>query len=196
MAWLEPVTLVGRHARLEPLEPAHADGLAAAVRDGEVWKLWYTMIPPPEKMAAAIDRSLEMQARGTMLPFAVRDAGGRLVGFTTYLNVDAVHHRVEIGATWYAQSVQRTAINTECKLMLLRHAFETLSCIAVELRTHFMNRASRRAIERLGARLDGILRHHQVMPDGTLRDTCVYSIVAPDWPTTRSHLEHELARVR
>ena len=196
MAWLEPVTFSGRHARLEPLERAHADALADAVRDGELWQLWYTMIPRPEAMAAEIERRLELQARGSMLPFAVRDRGGRLVGMTTYMNVDAANHRLEIGSTWYARSVQRTALNTECKLMLLAHAFDKLACIAVEFRTHFMNRASRRGIERLGARLDGILRHHMVMANGTLRDTCVYSIVAPDWPTTRAHLEHELARAR
>ena len=196
MAWLEPLTLQGRHARLEPLAVDHAAGLAAAVADGELWQLWYTMIPRPEAMAGEIARRLDLQAKGSMQPFAVRDAGGRLVGMTTYMNVDAVHRRVEIGSTWYARSVQRTALNTECKLMLLTHAFETLGCIAVEFRTHFMNRASRRGIERLGARLDGILRHHQVMADGTLRDTCVYSIVAPEWPTVRSHLRHELERAR
>ena len=131
-----------------------------------------------------------------MLPFAVRDASGRLVGMTTYMNVDAVHRRVEIGSTWYAASSQRTALNTACKLLLLTHAFEQLDCIAVEFRTHYLNQASRRGIERLGARLDGILRHHQRMPDGTLRDTCVYSIVAPEWPTVRSHLAFQLARPR
>jgi N-acetyltransferase len=147
-------------------------------------------------MAAEIERRLALQAQGSMLPFAVRDVKGDLVGMTTYMNVDRVHRRVEIGSTWYARRVQRTALNTECKLMLLTHAFERLGCIAVEFRTHFMNRASRRGIERLGARLDGILRHHQVMPDGTLRDTCVYSIVAPEWPTVRSHLNYELTRAR
>jgi len=196
MAWLEPVTLRAALAVLEPLAAGHAAGLADAVRDGALWTLWYTTIPTPEGMAAEIERRLDLQRRGTMLPFAVRDAGGRLVGMTTYMNVDAVHRRVEIGSTWYAASVQRSALNTCCKLLLLAHAFERLDCIAVEFRTHFFNQASRRGIERLGARLDGILRHHQRMPDGTLRDTCVYSIVAPEWPTVRSHLTYQLARPR
>jgi RimJ/RimL family protein N-acetyltransferase len=194
VAWLEPIELAGRSARLEPLAAAHAAGLADASRDGDLSALWYTTVPRPEAMAAEIERRLALQAQGSMLPFAVRDAKGDLVGMTTYMNVDRVHRRVEIGSTWYARRVQRTALNTECKLMLLTHAFERLGCIAVEFRTHFMNRASRRGIERLGARLDGILRHHQVMPDGTLRDTCVYSIVAPEWPTVRSHLNYELTR--
>lgn len=196
MAWLEPIELAGRSARLEPLAAAHAAGLAEASRDGDLSALWYTTVPRPEAMAAEIERRLALQAQGSMLPFAVRDVKGDLVGMTTYMNVDRVHRRVEIGSTWYARRVQRTALNTECKLMLLTHAFERLGCIAVEFRTHFMNRASRRGIERLGARLDGILRHHQVMPDGTLRDTCVYSIVAPEWPTVRSHLNYELTRAR
>jgi RimJ/RimL family protein N-acetyltransferase len=196
VAWLEPIELAGRSARLEPLAAAHAAGLADASRDGDLSALWYTTVPRPEAMAAEIERRLALQAQGSMLPFAVRDAKGDLVGMTTYMNVDRVHRRVEIGSTWYARRVQRTALNTECKLMLLTHAFERLGCIAVEFRTHFMNRASRRGIERLGARLDGILRHHQVMPDGTLRDTCVYSIVAPEWPTVRSHLNYELTRAR
>jgi N-acetyltransferase len=196
MAWLEPVTLRAAQAVLEPLAAEHAAGLADAVRDGALWTLWYTTIPTPEGMAAEIDRRLGLQQRGSMLPFAVRDGSGRLVGMTTYMNVDAVQRRVEIGSTWYAASVQRTALNTACKLLLLTHAFERLDCIAVEFRTHFFNHASRRGIERLGARLDGILRHHQRMPDGTLRDTCVYSIVAPEWPTVRSHLAYQLARPR
>jgi RimJ/RimL family protein N-acetyltransferase len=196
MGWLEPVTLRAAQAQLEPLAAAHAAGLTDAVRDGALWTLWYTTIPTPDGMATEIERRLGLQQRGTMLPFAVRDASGRLVGMTTYMNVDAVHRRVEIGSTWYAASSQRTALNTACKLLLLTHAFEQLDCIAVEFRTHYFNQASRRGIERLGARLDGILRHHQRMPDGTLRDTCVYSIVAPEWPTVRSHLAFQLTRPR
>ncbi|HUN93180.1 MAG TPA: GNAT family protein [Burkholderiaceae bacterium] len=196
MPWLQPLTLRGQHAQLEPLALAHAEGLADAVRDGELWTLWYTTVPRPEGVAAEIERRLKLQEAGSMLPFAVRDGAGRLVGMTTYMNVDAANRRVEIGSTWYARSVQRTALNTECKRMLLAHAFEALSCIAVEFRTHVMNRASRRGIERLGAHLDGILRQHMRMPNGTLRDTCVYSITSPEWPTVRAHLDHELARPR
>ena len=194
MAWLEPVSLSGKHASLVPLDRSHAAALAAAVRDGELWKLWYTAIVPPERMAAEIDRRLDLQAKGSMLPFTVLDGAGTPVGMTTYMNVDSVHHRVEIGSTWYAKRVQRSALNTECKLMLLRHAFETLQCIAVEFRTHRMNVQSRRAIERLGAKFDGMLRNHQRMADGSLRDTAVYSITPEEWPTVRSHLEYELSR--
>ena len=179
-----------------PLAPAHEAGLAEAVRDGELWKLWYTSIPSPERMGAEIERRLGLQAQGSMLPFAVLDANATPVGMTTYMNVDATHRRVEIGSTWYARRVQRTALNTECKLMLLRHAFDALDCIAVEFRTPRFNEQSRRGIERLGAQLDGILRSHQRMADGTLRDTAVYSITRAEWPTVRSHLEYQLARPR
>lgn len=193
---VRPVSLQGRHAALVPLSPAHADALADAARDGELWRLWYTSVPKPEHMAAEIERRLALQAEGSMLPFAVLDAAGVPCGMTTFMHVDAKNRRVEIGSTWYAKRVQRTPLNTECKLMLLQHAFETLECIAVEFRTHFMNQQSRRAIERLGARLDGVLRHHLRMPDGTLRDTCVYSIVAPEWPTVRAHLRWQLEKPR
>jgi RimJ/RimL family protein N-acetyltransferase len=191
-----PVSLSGSHASLVPLQADHAHGLAEAVQDGELWRLWYTSIPSPQGMATEIERRLALQANGSMLPFTVLDAAGRIVGMTTYMNVDEAHRRVEIGSTWYARRVQRTALNTECKRLLLAHAFEALGCIAVELRTHAFNTQSRRAIERLGARLDGVLRHHQRMPNGTLRDTCVYSIVAPEWPTVRAHLDWQLARAR
>jgi N-acetyltransferase len=196
LSWPAPITLSGVHAALEPLAREHAAGLADAVRDGELWKLWYTAIPAPEGMAAEIERRLALQAAGSMLPFTVRDAEGRIAGMTTYMNIDAVHRRVEIGSTWYAQRVQRSALNTECKRMLLAHAFETLDCIAVEFRTHFFNQQSRRGIERLGAKLDGILRSHLRAANGTLRDTCVYSIVAAEWPTVRAHLDHQLQRPR
>jgi RimJ/RimL family protein N-acetyltransferase len=194
--WLRPVELIGRHARLVPLAREHGAALAEAVRDGELWKLWYTSIAPPEAMGAEIERRLGLQRSGAMLPFTVQDADGRVVGMTTYMNVDAVHRRVEIGSTWYAARVQRSALNTECKLMLLAHAFDTLACIAVEFRTHFFNQQSRRGIERLGARLDGVLRSHQRMPDGSLRDTCVYSITAGEWPTVRAHLRWQLDKPR
>lgn len=196
MSWPAPVTLRGRSAALVPLEAGHADALAEAVRDGELWKLWYTAIPAPERMAAEIERRLGLQARGSMLPFAVLDAAGVPVGMTTYMNIDPVHRRVEIGSTWYARRVQRTPLNTECKWMLLDHAFATLGCIAVEFRTHRLNVQSRRAIERLGAQLDGILRAHQRSADGSLRDTAVYSITAAEWPTIHQHLQHQLQRER
>jgi RimJ/RimL family protein N-acetyltransferase len=197
MAWLEPITLSGRYATLEPLDRRHHDSLVAAVKDGELWKLWYTTVAAPEKMAAEIDRRLGLQQAGTMLPFAVIDkAAGSCVGMTTYLNVDRAHRRVEIGATWYAKSAQRTPINTECKLLLLTHAFEALDCIAVEFRTHFFNHQSRRGIERLGAKLDGVLRSHQILANGTLRDTCVYSIIAAEWPTVKAHLAFQMEKPR
>lgn len=196
MTWPDPVTLRGRHATLAPLQTSHHDALVEAVRDGNLWELWYTSVPTAEGMAAEIDRRLSLQAKGAMLPFAVIDAAGRAAGMTTYMNIDHVHKRVEIGSTWYAKRVQRTKLNTECKLMLLGHAFETLDCIAVEFRTAFFNQQSRRAIERLGAKLDGILRSHQRYANGALRDTCVYSIVASEWPAVKSHLEFQLTRER
>ena len=195
-AWLSPVRLVGAHCSLEPLVPEHHDELVAATRDGELWKLWYTAIPSPEGMSTEIARRLDLQAKGSMLPFTTRHANGLVVGMTTYMNVDATNKRVEIGSTWTAASTQRGPFNTECKLLLLGHAFEALGCIAVEFRTHFFNTQSRRAIERLGARLDGILRNHQRAGNGTLRDTVVYSITADEWPTVRTHLDFQLSRPR
>ncbi|MCA1433320.1 GNAT family N-acetyltransferase [Bradyrhizobium sp. BRP20] len=192
MPWPDPITLRGQHARLEPLSHDHREGLVEAVKDGELSKLWYTAIPLPEDMGKEIDRRLGLQAAGSMLPFTVFDAGGKIVGMTTYMNIDATNRRVEIGSTWYGKSAQRGALNTQCKLLLLRHAFETLNCIAVEFRTHFFNHQSRRAIERLGAKQDGILRSHQIAPNGTLRDTVVYSITAAEWPTVQAHLEFQL----
>ena len=192
MPWPEPVTLAGAHARLEPLSHAHLAGLTEAVKDGELWKLWYTSIPRPEDMAKEIDRRLVLQAKGSMLPFTVFDSGGEIAGMSTYMNIDAANRRVEIGSTWYARRVQRTALNTQCKLLLLTHAFEKLDCIAVEFRTHFFNQQSRRGIERLGAKQDGILRNHQIAPNGTLRDTVVFSIIASEWPTAKAHLTFQL----
>jgi RimJ/RimL family protein N-acetyltransferase len=196
MTWPEPVTLSGRHARLEPLRREHAPGLIEAARDGELWTLWYTSVPSPEGMAAEIERRLALQAAGSMLPFTVFDAAGRVAGMTTYMHIDAAHRRVEIGSTWTRRSAQRSALNTECKLMLLTQAFEALDCIAVEFRTHRLNTQSRRAIERLGAQLDGILRAHQRLADGSLRDTAVYSITAAEWPAVRQHLRWQLERPR
>ncbi len=196
MPFLQPVELAGSHVKLVPLMPEHLDGLIEAARDGELWRLWYTFVPRPEHMAAEIERRLSLLARDQMLPFTVLDGGGRIVGMTTYMNVDGANRRVEIGSTWYAQRMQRTPLNTEAKLMLLRHAFERLSCIAVEFRTHRLNTQSRRAIERLGAQLDGMLRAHQISPNGSLRDTAVYSITAAEWPTIQVHLQFQLDRLR
>src|SRR3569623_709651 len=192
MPWPDPITLRGQHARLEPLSKEHRDGRMEVVKDGDLYKIWYTLIPTPENVAKEIDRRLGLQAAGLMLPSTVFDAGGKIVGQTTYMNIDAANRRVEIGSTWYGKSAQRGPLNTQCKLLLLRHAFETLNCIAVEFRTHFFNHQSRRAIERLGAKQDGILRSHQVAPNGTLRDTVVYSIIAAEWLTVKTHLSFQL----
>jgi RimJ/RimL family protein N-acetyltransferase len=193
MAWIEPVSLSSQCVDLEPLSLAHRADLAESVRDGELWNLWYTSIPSPDAMKAEIERRLRLQAEGSMLPFAVVDkATQRAVGMTTYMHIDSVNHRLEIGSTWYRKSVQRTSLNTQCKLLLLKHAFERLACIAVEFRTHFFNRQSRQAIERLGAKLDGVLRQHQRSADGAFRDTCVYSIIEAEWPTVRANLVHRL----
>ena len=197
----QPVTLSGEHVVLVPLSAAHHDDLVAAAQDGELWRLWYTAIAAPEAMASEIQRRLDLQKQGSMLAFAVLEKStGRAVGMTTYMNIDNINRRVEIGSTWYRRRVQRTALNTECKLLLLEQAFERLQCIAVEFRTHFFNQQSRAGIERLGAKLDGVLRSHQVNPHpqavGTLRDTCVYSIVAAEWPTVRAHLKHQLVKPR
>jgi RimJ/RimL family protein N-acetyltransferase len=194
MPWPEPITLPGHHATLQPLRREHHDALIEAARDGELWELWYASVPRPEGMMAEIDRRLELQAKGSMLPFAVLDASGTAVGMTTYMNVDPINKRLEIGSTWYAQRVQRTALNSACKWMLMTHAFETLGCIAVEFRTSSFNHQSRRAIERLGAKLDGILRNHQYHSDGTLRDTCVYSILGSEWPAVKTHLRFQVDR--
>ena len=195
-AWLSPLRLVGAHCSLEPLAPEQHDELVAATRDGELWKLWYTAIPSPEGMNAEIARRLDLQAKGSMLAFTTREANGQVAGMTTYMNVDAVHKRVEIGSTWTAARMQRSPFNTECKLLLLGHAFEALGCIAVEFRTHCFNQQSRRAIERLGAKLDGILRNHQRASNGTLRDTAVYSITESEWPTVKAHLRWQLDKPR
>lgn len=196
MPFLHSVTLSGPHATLAPLATEHLNGLADAARDGELWKLWYTAVPSPENMAAEIQRRLGLQTRDSMLPFTVFDAAGRIAGMTTYMNVDGTNRRLEIGSTWYAKRVQRTPLNTQCKLLLLGHAFDALNCIAVEFRTHRLNTQSRRAIERLGAQLDGILRSHQISANGSLRDTAVYSITAAEWPTVKAHLQFQLERPR
>jgi N-acetyltransferase len=194
MAFIEPVTLKGRHATLEPLAREHQAELARAAADGELWRLWYTSVAPPDKMGEYVTTALDMRERQGAMPFIVRDLAGEVVGCTRYFNVDAVNRRLEIGHTWYAKRVQRTALNTECKLMLLAHAFEQLSCIAVEFRTHWFNHASRTAIARLGAKQDGVLRNHQLMPDGARRDTVVFSIIDGEWPAVKRHLQFGLQR--
>ena len=188
------VSLTGESVTLEPLCQEHHEGLVEAAHDGDLWDLWYTSVPRPEGMRAEIDRRVGLQEAGTMLPFtARRNDTGRIVGMTTYMNLDAASRRVEIGSTWIAKSAQRTAINTESKLLLLTHAFIDLECIAVEFRTHWMNLQSRVAIARLGAKEDGVLRSHSVMADGSLRDTVVFSIIQSEWPGVRNELRRRLA---
>jgi RimJ/RimL family protein N-acetyltransferase len=195
MGFVEPVTLAGSLVVLEPLRPEHHDGLVAAASDGRLWELWYTAVPSPETMRADIAAKLAEQAGGTRLPFVVRRTDtGAVVGTTTYLNIEADVPRLEIGSTWTARSAQRTGINAESKLLLLTHAFDVLGCLAVEFRTHWHNLQSRTAIERLGAKQDGVLRNHRRMPDGSLRDTVVYSILDSEWPAVRSGLRYRLSR--
>jgi RimJ/RimL family protein N-acetyltransferase len=197
MTWLQPVVLRGSRVSLTPLNHGHTNDLVEALHDGELWKLWYTSIPAPDKLVEFIDQRLAAQAKGNWLPFAVVDNVTRkAVGMTNYLNAEPDHRRLEIGGTWYRKSVQRSHVNTECKLLLLSHAFDALHCIAVEFRTHFFNHQSRRGIERLGAKLDGVLRSHQMADNGTLRDTCVYSIIASEWPTVKAHLTWQMERPR
>jgi RimJ/RimL family protein N-acetyltransferase len=198
-SFTDQLELEGQHVTLVPLSMLHQDQLAEVVKDGELWRHWYTLIPSPEKMGEEISRRLKLHEQGSMLPFTVM-AHGQAVGMTTYMNIDAPNKRLEIGSTWYRASVQRTGLNTECKRLLLAHAFEQLNCIAVEFRTHFFNQQSRNAIERLGAKLDGILRNHAINthPDavGALRDTCVYSILNTEWPSVKAHLDYQLRRAR
>lgn len=197
---LEAVTLVGSRVVLEPLQREHHDGLVAAARDGDLWSLWYTSVPRPAEMADEIERRLALQESGSMLPFTTRlvdpETGlpGRVIGMTTYTNIDLATPRVEIGYTWNAASAHGTGTNPESKLLLLGHAFDVLGCPAVELRTHWLNHQSREAIARLGAKQDGVLRSHSRSRDGLLRDTVVFSILAHEWPTVRQGLEHRLAR--
>ena len=191
--WTQPVTLSGRHVRLEPLAMEHAPGLHAAVADGELWRRWYTVVPQPDGIDAYIATALRGQAAGTDLPFVVRDADGAIVGSTRYCRIEQDNHRLEIGYTWYAERVQRTALNSEAKRLLLAHAFETLGAIALEFRTHLFNHRSRAAIARLGAKQDGILRNSSRSPGGGFRDTVVYSIIESEWPVVRHHLDQILA---
>jgi N-acetyltransferase len=186
-------TLTGDRVTLEPLGAEHADDLRAAVADGDLWRTWYTSVPAPGEVDGEIRRRLDEHAAGRMVPFAVRDRPtGRVVGSTTFMNIDTGNRRVEIGHTFLGTSTHRTGVNTEMKLLMLSHAFDVWGCIAVEFRTHFHNRQSRRAIEGLGAKQDGVLRSHQIGRDGTLRDTVVFSIIEPEWPTVRLSLAERL----
>jgi RimJ/RimL family protein N-acetyltransferase len=194
VAFVEAVVLSGEHVELSPLTAEDHDGLIAAASDGELWTLSYTRVPRPDEMRETIASYLVARDEATMMPFTVRRAGtGEIVGVSTFCNVDAANRRVEIGYTWYARSAQQTGINTESKLLMLGHAFDRLDCIAVEFRTHWLNHQSRRAIERLGAKQDGVLRSHSVMGDGTLRDTVVFSIIQCEWPAVRKELQRRLA---
>ena len=195
MAFVDPVVLSGEVVELTPMEPADGPGLVAAAADGELWTLFYTRVPSPDRMDKAIETFLRQREAGTMMPFTVRlVSSGQIVGMTTFCNIDGDNRRLEIGYTWYARSAQRTGVNPECKLLLLTHAFENLGCIAVEFRTHWHNQQSRRALERLGAKQDGVLRSHMIMPDGLLRDTVVFSIIEPEWPAVRNELRRRLSR--
>lgn len=188
-----PVSLRGRHVSLEPLQPGHADALGQAAADGELWNRWYTSVPDPDSVNGYIATALAQQDAGVVLPFAVRDASGTIVGTTRYYDIDATVPRVSIGYTWYAQRAQRTGLNTEAKLLLFGHAFDTLGCVAVALETSWFNHASRAAIARLGAKQDGILRGHRRHADGSVRDTVVFSVIASEWPAVRAHLRSRLA---
>lgn len=191
--WIKSAALEGDFVVLEPLQLAHVTALAEAVRDGEAWKLWFANVPSPEQMQSYVEQAIAASQNGD-IAYAVRSkVTGLVVGTTRYYQVDAKHKRALIGFTWYAASVRRTAINTECKLLLLQNLFEKYGAIAAEFRTHFFNQPSRSAIERLGAKLDGILRHHQIMPDGSLRDTVVYSIIAAEWPAVKANLKSKMA---
>jgi RimJ/RimL family protein N-acetyltransferase len=189
--------LEGYGVRLEPLGAEHHDGLAAAASDGELWKLWFTWVPQPDQIQDYIAAAIAGQRNGHMLPWAVRESTtGTIIGTTRYHDIVAAVDRVEIGYTWYAKSWQRTHVNTACKLLLLAHAFDTLGCGVVGLRTDNFNFRSQRAIEALVAKKDGVIRHHAVRHDGTVRDTVIYSILAGEWPDVRRHLELRLARHR
>jgi len=195
MAFVEPVTLRERGIRLEPLALAHEAGLRAAAADGQLWRIRVTSVPEPEQTRAYIETALQMREQGDRFAFAVVDeASARVLGSTSFHDILPAVRRVEIGYTWYAQSVQRTHVNTTAKLLMMGHAFDTLGCQAVGWRTDNYNFASQRAIERLGARKDGVIRHHQLRRDGTVRDTVMYSMTAAEWPEARAQLLYLLDR--
>lgn len=190
--WRHVPTLRGRHVVLEPLQAAHADGLRAALGDGELSRLWYTNVPAPAQLDAYLDAALQAQALGRALAFAVRDAHGAVVGSTRLYDLDPEVPRLSIGYTWYATHAQRTGLNTEAKRLLLGHAFDTLGCISVVLETSWFNHASRAAIARLGAKQDGVLRQHRRHSDGSPRDTVIFSILDSEWPAVKRHLQFRL----
>lgn len=195
MITLTPITVEGSGIRLEPLLYEHEEALSAAAADGELWNLWYTFVPKHEETQGYIADALAGQKAGHMLPWAVRElTTDKIIGSTRYHDIVRAIDRVEIGYTWYAASWQRSHVNTTCKLLLMTHAFETLGCKVVGLRTDNFNFASQRAIEALGAKKDGVLRHHRVRRDGTVRDSVMYSILASEWPDVKRHLEFRLAR--
>ncbi len=192
---MTPITLTGRYVTLEPLAQHHLTDIQAAAADGQLWTLFFTSVPSPKTTQQWLDTALSMQRDDKALPFVVREnASGKIVGATRYFNNDNINKRLEIGHTWYAKSVQRSAVNTECKLLLLTYAFEQLGCIAVEFRTDWFNQASQRAIERLGARRDGVLRNHLLLPDGRIRDTVVYSILNAEWDGVKRNLTYKAER--
>ena len=193
-AWTIVPTLKGQCVLLEPLASGHVQALQDAVRDGELWRPGYTVIPPPEGMAAYVDKALALRDAGRAIPFVVRDASGTIVGTTRFGDIEPAHLRVQIGWTWYAKRAQRTGLNTEAKFLLLRHAFEAMGCRRVEFFTHALNHASRAAIARIGAKEEGTLRKHMRMPDGHWRDTVVFSIIDGEWPMVRTHLGQLMAR--
>ncbi len=198
MSFVHPVTLTGRNwVVLEPLRQEHEQELLEAAQDGEIWQLWYTTATGPDAIFNYVNDALKARDEEGEMPFVVRrKSDGKVVGSTRYMNVDAKNRRLGIGGTWYGKAAQRTGINTEAKLIMLKHAFETLDCIAVEFRTHWFNFDSRAAIARLGAKQDGVLRNHQLAPNGTLRDTVVFSIIASEWPTVKAHLRWLLNKPR
>ena len=193
--WLNEITLSGNIVTLIPLTRAHTDALLEASSDGELWNLWYTSAPSSKTIGAYLDNAFSEQDAGRALLFAVVDnTTQKIIGTTRYCNADSQNQRVEIGYTWYAKSFQRTGVNTECKYLLLTHAFEMLNAIAVEFRTHWHNQASRAAIARLGAKQDGVLRNHQRNAEGIYRDTVVFSIIDQEWPTVKKSLEYKMRR--
>lgn len=197
MITLHPVTLERDGIRLEPLSPAHSPEISEAVKDGELWKLWFTSVPAPDGVPAWMEAALEGQSRGVMLPWAVREtSSGQVIGSTRYHDIVADLDRVEIGYTWYGASRQRSKVNTVCKLLLLAHAFETVGCSVVGLRTDNFNFRSQTAIEALGAKRDGVIRNYRRRRDGSIGDTVIYSILSQEWPVVKRHLEFRLERHR
>lgn len=191
MSWLEPLTIYGDKIILKPLTHEYHDPLVEAVNDGELWKLPYALVPHPDQMQKDIARRLELQEKSLMLPFVViNNKTQRVAGMTTYCNIDQVNRRLDIGFTWYAKTFQKTGLNTDCKFTLLTYAFEKLNCIAVGFRADYLNKISRQAIERLGAKYEGMIRNHSILPNGHIRDMCLYSILPHEWPRIKNYLSN------